>query len=381
MVTHSQETSRIGIVLAAAVVSFALFFPSIGAVQNYASGISEPEISQPAVVGPAELSSAEFDALQGVVLEDIKVKEIIAGQPYDVMSYDFISNINDKPVVWQPEIHINVANKTQITAVISWVENRAASSTVTKIETHPMMPIIAPIQAVGADANHGYATNYYTGTNTINGLMLSHSVPTVSGSNINLYWGVNAIESSAVDANACSAAHFADAYFAQSGALWTGAGGAVVWADTAVSCVSQFPSFSASAGDTVQFKIYVDTSNRWTVYGVDLNNGQQFIKTRTGVNFLAMKTNDLNTSVFMESVSSSVNGAGLSNPTGTAKQSGDKGVTWSNWQAAARNDETCTNVDHTYPYSSTQEVISGNLASGGSATWNTVRMGTYYPAC
>ena len=259
--------------------------------------------------------------------------------------------------------------------------NQIDSATVTRVETHDMLPPIAPIQAVGADANHGYATNHYTGTNTINGLMLSHSVPTVSGSNINLYWGVNALESNAVDSNACTAAHFADAYFAQSGALWTGSGGAVVWADTAVSCVSQFPSFSSAAGHTVQFKVYVDTSNRWTMYGVDLNTGTQFIKTRTGVNFLAMKTNDFNTSVFMESVSSSVNRNDLTNPTGTAKQSGDKGVTWSDWQAAARNDQSCTNINHTYPYSSTQEVISGNLASGGSATWNTVRMGTEYPAC
>ena len=119
----SRETSRIGAVLAAALFLFALFPVSVGAVQNYASAISEPEISQPAVIGPAELSTAEYDVLQGIVLGDNKVKEIIAGQSYDVMSYDFISNIYDKPVIWQPEIHINVANKTQITAVISlgWV--------------------------------------------------------------------------------------------------------------------------------------------------------------------------------------------------------------------------------------------------------------------
>jgi len=70
-----------------------------------------------------------------------------------------------------------------------------------------------------------------------------------------------------------------------------------------------------------------------------------------------------------------------SNPSATAKYSKDGGTTWINWDGATRADQSCTAVRHTYPYSSTQEVISGNLLSGGTATWNLQRMATYYPSC
>src|SRR5690606_24910521 len=104
MGTNAQENKQLSIVLAAAAISFALFFSNIGTAQNYASAIPDSDVAL-----PEDLSDTDYDALKEVVLSDARVKEIIADQPYDVMSYDFISNANDNPVIWQPEIHVNVA--------------------------------------------------------------------------------------------------------------------------------------------------------------------------------------------------------------------------------------------------------------------------------
>src|SRR5690606_9083506 len=274
----------------------------------------------------------------------------------------------------------NVANKTQITAVIGLEEN-AAESSITRIKTFPMIAPAVPVQAVGADDNHGFAINYYTGSSTIDGLKLTTTAPTVAGQKwVDLYWGLNAIEYNAVDSNACNQGYYDSSYFAQAGFVWA-VSGYIIWADTGVGCSPQITDVTGSAGDDFEFKIYVDSSNRWVMYGKNLDNGDQFTKTRTGIDYLVMKTNNYNTSVFMESLSSDVEGDQIGDPSGTVKLSTNGGSTWSNWGSAARVDQTCTGVDNTYPYNSSKEVISGNLASGGSATWNPDRMDTYYSGC
>jgi hypothetical protein len=96
-------------------------------------------------------------------LSDSAVQERLQGKEYEVMSYDFIGNVNDKPFVWYPEVHINVGTEKQLTIVMDKAD-RLEESSVSRIEE---FPLLEPVQAATDHDNHAFAINYYTGSSTI----------------------------------------------------------------------------------------------------------------------------------------------------------------------------------------------------------------------
>lgn len=328
-------------------------------------------------ISPTELSDAEYAKLVGAALRDSRVQDRIQGKAYEVSSYDFIGNVNDSPFVWYPEVHINVGTDEQVTVVMDKAD-RIEESTVKRVE---IFPLRKPAQAIGDDDNHGFATNYYTGGSTINGIRLSTTAPTIQTTqDKGMAFLLNAIALNSNESQACNAAYYGSTYFGQVGFIWAW-NGFVTWSDTATNCVPQFPAVTYSAGKSYDMKIYTSGGN-WILYAKNNYTGEVFTKTRSGITYVVFKTSNYNTSVFLESQISSPAGSQFTTyPAGTSTVSTNGGSTWFNWQSGGRNDQSCTNVNHIYPYDSSKEVISGNLASGGSASWNTVRMATNYPAC
>lgn len=54
---------------------------------------------------------------------------------------------------------------------------------------------------------------------------------------------------------------------------------------------------------------------------------------------------------------------------------------YTNWSNTKLVDKDCNNITNVYPYNSSKEVMTGDLKSGGSTTWDVNRMETYYPRC
>lgn len=88
------------------------------------------------------------------------------------MTADYVGNIQTG--VWNPEIHINVANKTQI-AIVEDLKNNSVVSIKSDIlhkhgpHSHPTKPSQTVEQTTGSGAT--FAIDNYAGTHNIDGLI------------------------------------------------------------------------------------------------------------------------------------------------------------------------------------------------------------------
>ncbi len=257
--------------------------------------------------------------------------------------------------------------------------NSADNITNSKV-TNVIEYTIFKAQAAGG-SNNGYATNYYTGSSTINGIRLSTTAPTVQTTEDKaMSFLSNAVARYTSPSKACNAAYYGSNYFAQIGFTWYTYVNYVIWADTSSNCAGMATGISYSAGKLYDFRIYV-TNGKWHIYAKNIHTNEVFSKTRSGITYGVFENNNYNTSIFLET--HTFNPAGdqfITYPSGTSKVSINGGSSWFNWQNGARTDLYCGTA-YDYPYNSSKEVISGNVANGGSATWNTIRMAQYYPSC
>lgn len=148
-----------------------------------------------------ELTNVELQALIDSALADARVQEHLKGKNYAIMSYDFVGNENDKPFVWYPEIHINVENVTQLTILFG--KGQPSKTSVSALEE---LPMALPIQAIPS-SNHVFATNWYTGSDTPNGIRLNTVAPTQSTGDVGMAYLVNGITVGSNDNNECNAAY------------------------------------------------------------------------------------------------------------------------------------------------------------------------------
>ncbi|MBI1829239.1 MAG: hypothetical protein HY222_00560 [Thaumarchaeota archaeon] len=393
--TKINNKNKIHVVLFSIIIASMLVMGTIGPVsQNvYATVLrdSPTKITDAYVesVLPSEISASDLASVKQIALNNHEVKNAINGKQYQFMGSDYVGNVYSSPIVWYPEIHINVANTTELTAVINLQTNA-----VTTIQAAPM-PKLNGIASNEGGSHHGFADDYISTSSTIDGLsMVAPSVPhsTSTSASTQEDFLLNAIESGAVDNNACSPAYYASSYFAQIGYTFLTGGGIVnagfpLWTDTGYSCIPQLPSVAYTVGHSWFFKIYVAPGGNWVFYGIDQQNGQTFSASRSGINSGVMKTSDKNTSVFFENHNTSTSWytqfTSGSYPSANSVQYHDKVLNaWKYWAGHTTVDTkttppgTCTT---TSDYADT--VISGSILSGGTATWNMQTMANSYPAC
>lgn len=277
----------------------------------------------------------------------------------------FTSNINVANPVWSPVVHIIVKDTKSIGVFLD-----SEGKVVTEIEELPYVQL-----------THGvtFASNYYTGSSTVKGLLMTATAPiyTTGGTTNTLTaFLLNAVEYNANLSQLCNPAYYATSYWAQVGFVWTTSVESVSWADTATSCSVQSTGLSYVEGNNYEQKIYTSGST-WYIVAKNVNSGATYTKTRTGINYVAFKTNILETGIFFENQNTSTNWyTKYASPyvvSAAAKYSSTGGGTsWSNWESGGKQDQLC---NHTRQSST---VISGNVASGGTGTWNLQTMSTIH---
>ncbi|MEO9296214.1 MAG: hypothetical protein ABI347_11535 [Nitrososphaera sp.] len=373
MVTNKRST--ISLALASILVlALGLVLPAIASSSASSQNVESEKL-------PNELPETEYQALVQAVLNDKSVQEYTNGTQFKVMSYDFIGNTNDSPFVWHPELHISINNGTKQLTVVT---DRGTNPSEYAVKYVKLFDQDGPVQATGTGSGNGHAINYYTGTSTISGIRMSTTAPSVlTTANKGMAFMLNGEVVTSNTSQDCSGStQGGSTYFAQAGFQWGTTLSKVAWADTITSCFPQYPAITYSPGKSYDMKIFsAGSPTQWYIYIKNLYTGEVMTQPRGGVTSSFLKTSAYNTSVFLESQSHTLDGSQfITYPSATSTISTNSGSTWFNWESGKRNDQNCNGVDHIYPYDSTKEVISGNLAGGTSATFNTVRMATNYPA-
>jgi hypothetical protein len=283
------------------------------------------------------------------------------------MSTDFAGNVSRIPVVWTLEVHLKVANTTQITALVD--TNTGVVSEVFE----------SPIYKLSQGSKPAFAYDYYTGTKTVQGLLATMNAPTYTTGDRNFQTDLvlNAVEYGANDNNLCDHRYTATSYWAKAGELWGYSTPYIVWSGTSNDCDSQATGVKNIPCHNYTFEIFT-TSLGWTMSGEDTDNFAPFTAPTTGMNYLFFQNNDVNNGEFFENWITNKDWASDFPPTSLAsiaQLSTDQGSTWTSWDSDAKQDTDCNH----YPYSDT--VITENLASGGSASWSLGTMASSYPGC
>ncbi|MDE1728896.1 MAG: hypothetical protein KGH81_06950 [Thaumarchaeota archaeon] len=339
---------------------------------------------------PAMLSKTQINKIKQVVMSDVHVKNAIDGQPYTFMGHDFIGNYKINSNVWYPEIHLNVANKTELTVTVD-----PTISNVTKLGTFSLVSPTTPAIRHAENLNQAgggssaKSIDYYTGTQTqIYGIDMVIAGPTYSGDSNNYLRAmlVNGMASGSNENDACTSTA-SDAFFAQAGLAFVNTSYGPIWSDTyetdgtpgsTEGCFPQAPNLGYKTGDSLVFYI-LSGSSTWTIYGADSNGTQFFNETPTQSQSSSMVTSDPNTSLFFENYDPNTNwGSEISNPVAGSSWA-DSTQNWHTWDSETRDDQTCKNVDNYYNYNTSEQVISGGLDNGNTATWDMSRMAQYYP--
>ncbi len=343
---------------------------------------TEMSVDQLKQTFPKSLSIEQIDKIKQMALADDSVKNAISGHHYKFMAQDFVGNYKTQPGVWQPEVHINVDNKTEISIVTDSQINSIA-----RLATTPLFKL-GPATQNGLDqsgtSGHAFAIDEYAGTqSSINGVKMITAGPSYSGStSVPLRaFLVNGAETGATDADLCTPAYDTTSYFAQAGIVFINNSVGPVWTDTDQSCFPVAPNVTYTSGDNMIFEVISGTP--WVMYGADTTSGSIFFDQSNSIaTYGTMKTSDPNTSLFFENLDTATTwGSQISNPSASAKYM-NSNAQWVNWDGETKNDQDCHGTNHIYTYDTTKQVISGTgLDSGNSATWSMSRMASNYPAC
>ncbi|AIC15309.1 hypothetical protein [Nitrososphaera viennensis] len=317
------------------------------------------------------------------------MQKIIANRPNQFLATDYIGKIDEQPVNWMPTVHYNIANQTQLAVVIDLKKGAVVQTQtveVNPLEEKNLSPEAAAKKAANGEDPNGFSIDYITGVGTApNFIQMDSPAITFTSSGVQTTGNVllvNALMTGGSGANACNPAKATTDYWAQIGFYWK-TSGQINYDDTSTGCAPVFSALTYTPGNNYRFNIRGDASG-WRLAGINLGTAVAFSYTGPAVNSGTFKTSDSSTSVFFENKQiSSVNWAPQfgSNPSATAKYSTNGGSTQLNWPDNVRIDQSCTGTVNTYPYSATNEVMTGELKSGGTATWSMSRMAANYPRC
>lgn len=330
---------------------------------------------------PSKLTDKERIDYRNIAIDHAEVKAAIKGKPFKFTSEAYIGNIYEKTSTWYPEIHIRVESKMKIQDIAIVID--PSSKTVKQVQVVDIDPADANA------ANNAYSTQRLTGTSANpTGMKVNMIAP-------NFMWDgsfrskgntllLNALMSGSNWNNACTSSTVPNTYWAQLGFHWQ-LTGKLNWSDTAGSCIPQFPTLSYSPGKTYEFRI-VGATTGWTYTATRTDTGATWTTTGPAVNSaqFVTATNTDQTSVFFENKYDVSDGPWygqfVTNPQASNAQYKTTG-SYANWPNTIRVDKSCTNNTFIYPYDTNKEVMSGDIKSGGSASWSTYRMYTYYKNC
>ncbi|HEV2192551.1 MAG TPA: hypothetical protein VGR54_02905 [Nitrosopumilaceae archaeon] len=320
---------------------------------------------------PKELSSSDLAKAVQIATSDGKVQSMIGGKSVKVLAQGFFGNIKENPVVWYPTLNIGIDDKQQIMVVVDLVNGK-----VTQADQGP------DLDKRISNTQRSWASDYYSGSSTIQGHEMTPTNPTFtpnSSYNFTAFL-VNAVMSGSTDSQLCNSGS-TSSYWMQTGFFFDPSSSAkTVWTDTKQSCSALSTPITYNTSHSYQFYIFGDSvASKWTVEVFDNTLGTSYIHSVSGQSSFTLKVNDFNSGVFFENANT-VHGTSSWNTqfSGTAlsatalmEQSGS----WVNWNADTKQD------DQGCKPPITDTVITGNLQSGHSATWNLTTMANNYPAC
>lgn len=335
-------------------------------------------------VTPTKLAEADLAEYRSIATNNVDVQSAIDGKPYRFTTQGYLGNIYKPDSPWYPEIHLTVETDSEMLKDVA-------------IVIDPQTKSVKEIQVVEFHLddqngqNNTYSTQRFTGhSGTPDGIKVDMKAPTFVWDGVSRTKGnvllLNGLMQGSSWSQACTSSSVPSTYWAQIGFYWKNSG-KINWSDTAGNCSPQFPSFSYVAGKTYEFRI-VGATTGWAYYAIRTDTGSTWTIRGPAVNSaqIATATNTDQTSVFFE------NKYLASEPTwygqfSNAPQSSDAQYKttlfgpYTNWSNTKLVDKDCNNITNVYPYNSSKEVMTGDLKSGGSTTWDVNRMETYYPRC
>lgn len=320
---------------------------------------------------PTPLSQADSDKALQIALSDGNVKSKIGGKHVTLMAQGFTGNLKTNPGVWYPTLTLNVNNETEVVVVVDLSQNKA-----TQISDGPP-PAKDPL--LNWNTERAWSIDYYTGSKTITGISFSPSTPTYtrnSAHNFTAYL-VNGVMSGSVDGDLCNNSK-TDAYWTQVGYdYYTNSTAAkLIWTDTYHNCFGVGTGIAYNTAHSYSFYTWTSSSlGKWYVEALDNTSGSTYTATISGPSSYTMQTSDHNTSVFFENGNTITSWSGDFSGSVYATASILNSGSWINWDNDAHvNDQDCgtTHTDTT--------VISGNLKSANTATWNLSVFANNFPA-
>lgn len=321
---------------------------------------------------PKELSASDLAKVQQIAMSDPKVKSMIGSSTnVKVLSQGFFGNFRENPVTWYPTLNIGIDDKKQIVVVVDPVNGK-----VTQADSGP------DLDKKLTNALRAWASDYYSGSRTIQGLEMAPTDPTFtpnSSYNFTAFL-LNGVMSGSSDGQLCTSTS-TTSYWMQTGFFFDPASSAkTVWTDTKQGCSALVTPITYNTSHSYQFYIFGDSvAKNWTVEVIDNTISSSYIHSVSGQNSFTMLDNDFNEGVFLENANT-VHGSSTWNTqfSGTAMSASalqEQSGSWINWDTDTKQDAQACKPPVT------DTVITGNLRSGNSATWSTTVMATSYPAC
>lgn len=314
------------------------------------------------------LSDAELNKAKGIMMQDENLRTLLKDKTLEIRSVSFVGDYNTLPVNWHPVLHI--VDGDEIISVQIDLENQKLQ----KVDKYKSEKL--PL-------NNAYAVAEYTGSQSLmKGMTMKTLNQPVGYTGSSSYTGFSALVQNAAMYGSditklCSASQFPANYWLQVGYVFNSAGWSYRYADTTTNCGSYILGLSApSATDDVKFDIYSGAT--WWVVLQNISKSQFAYYSQTGMNSGWIAPNQEATSVFFEnnySTTSNWNSQFTNgNPSVTSVQVQKSDGTWVNWSTESQYILDCNGNTQT------DNVISGSLASGGTATWNLSAM-TGWPNC
>ena len=314
-----------------------------------------------------ELSDAEVRQARNIMRSDDRLRQMIDGGPLEITSISFVGNANTLPVKWYPVIH------TTDGAEITSVKLDLDANEIKSVDTYKRYRL---------DQSNAYAVDEYSGTpDLVKGIAVTSESQPTNYDGSEAYSGFSALVLDAkmygsIRDKLCSPAYFPSTYWLQVGALFNEKGWLYVYADTTTRCVvKKLKLPEPDMTDDVNYKIYGGSTWYIVLHNEDKNDFAYH--QQSGLNSGWIEMGDDSTSVFFEN---GYEGSGWDsqfidgNPSRTNAQVMNSDNSWVDWSG---NEQYILDSNGNVR---ANNVISGTLRSGGTATWDVSQMSNW-PKC
>lgn len=356
------------VVMALLLLSPTTMIPNVSALLNNSNGDQGGLMIKNYM--PTQLSKIDSDKAFQIAMSDSDIKTKIGNKPVTLMALGFTGNLKTNPGVWYPTLTLNVNNESEIVAVVDLSQNKVTQ------ETDGALPAKDPALST---TERAWAIDYYSGTYTISGMSFTPSTPSYTANSNHNFTAflVNGAMSGSNDSHLCTKTA-TDAYWMQTG-FWyynNSTGARIAWTDTPHGCFGVGTGIAYNTSHSYSFYIWASSNlGKWYVEAYDNTNGATYTTSVSGPSNYTMETSDHNTSVFFENGNTITTWpndfSGSVYATGLVQKSGS----WVNWDNDAHADDQDCGTTH-----ADTTVISGNLKSGNTATWNLSTFASSYPA-